>query len=270
MATPIKPKTIGQILQASSRAEKRKERLQARQRFARARKAEQALARNMRAVARQVGMIVRTMAPKGVVGNMPGLTHALQKYSEMLVPWARVVSERLITEVGQRDEHAWYELGETIGRNLRAEIRNAPTGIAMQKIMNEQVGLITSLPLHAARRVHKLTIEAMGSGERAAEIAKAILATGRVTESRAMLIARTETTRTVTATVQARARFIGSEAYTWRTSLDSDVRPEHQKMEGKVVRWDSPPVTEPNLGPYHAGAGPNCRCYPEPIIPDRV
>jgi uncharacterized protein with gpF-like domain len=37
-------------------------------------------------------------------------------------------------------------------------------------------------------------------------------------------------------------------------------------MEGKFVRWDEPPTLDNLTG--HAGALPNCRCRPEPVIPD--
>ena len=36
-------------------------------------------------------------------------------------------------------------------------------------------------------------------------------------------------------------------------------------MEGKFVRWDSPPTLDGMTG--HAGEFPNDRCYPEPVIP---
>jgi hypothetical protein len=89
----------------------------------------------------------------------------------------------------------------------------------MRELMAEQVDLITSLPIKAAQRVHKLTIEAMSDGTRAAEVAQEIMRTGHVTESRAKLIARTETSRTVTAMTQTRAEYVGSQGYIWRTAM---------------------------------------------------
>jgi uncharacterized protein with gpF-like domain len=37
-------------------------------------------------------------------------------------------------------------------------------------------------------------------------------------------------------------------------------------MEGKFVTWDDPPTLDGMKG--HAGQFPNCRCYPEPVIPE--
>lgn len=258
-------------LKKPTTAEKRKQRKAIRERFLRARKAGKSYARQLRAVAKQVGTIVKGFAPKGIVRAPQTLANALERYSLLLNPWAKEVSQRMVEEVGKRDEFAWAQAGREVGRELKKEVAQAPTGVLMRSLMEEQVDLITSLPRKAAERVHTLTIEAMTTtAVRAKEIAREIERTGHVTESRAMLIARTEVARTASTMTQARAAFIGSEGYIWRTVGDSDVRPLHKKMEGKFVRWDSPPQMEPNLGRYHAGQGPNCRCYPEVVIPDVI
>jgi SPP1 gp7 family putative phage head morphogenesis protein len=115
--------------------------------------------------------------------------------------------------------------------------------------------------------VHELVTEARSGGKRFEEVAAQIKASGKVTASRATLIARTEASRAAVTFTQARARYVGSQGYIWRTAHDADVRPEHQEMEGVYVRWDKPPITDMK-NPYHAGCGPNCRCFPEPVLPE--
>lgn len=254
----------------ASRAQLRQEKLKARARFTRARKAEKKYASQLVAVARQVGVIVKGLAPQGIVRDLPQLTHALDRYAELLRPWAVSVAGSMVAEVAQRDERAWAELSRETGRSLRFEVRSAPTGEAMRQILAENVDFITSLPREAAQRVHKLTIEGMSAGTRAEETAKEILKSGHVTASRAKLIARTETTRTVTAMVEARSVHVGSEGYIWRTSEDSDVRDLHRRLNGKFFKWSEPPVAGESGERAHAGAIYNCRCYPEPVVPDRV
>lgn len=153
-----------------------------------------------------------------------------------------------------------------LSRELRLEIRAAPTGATMQALMAEQVTLIKSIPLEAAQRVHKLTIEGIEDSTRASEISKAIQASGDVAKSRADLIARTEVARTASTLTEARALHVGSPGYFWRTSHDGDVRESHKKMEGKFVAWSDPPTIDGMTG--HAGQFPNCRCYTEPVIPE--
>jgi SPP1 gp7 family putative phage head morphogenesis protein len=174
----------------------------------------------------------------------------------------------MVAEAEQRDARAWSELGVEMGRNLAAEIRGAPTGERMRELMAEQVDLITSLPRKAAQRVHRLAIEAMPGGVRPREIAQEILQTGRVTQARAMLIARTETGRAASTLMQARAEHLGSDGYIWRTMHDADVREMHRKLDGKFFRWDDPPVAGERGERSHPGAIYNCRCFAQPVFAD--
>jgi SPP1 gp7 family putative phage head morphogenesis protein len=245
----------------------RKARIEARERFLAGRKAETQYARQLKQVARQVGDIVRGLAPDGVIADVGTLVTTLNHYADLLVPWAKSVASRMISDVSRRDANAWEQHGRAIGQAIRKEIESAPTGAAMRASLSEQVRLITSLPREAAERVHELAIEALPKGIRASEIAKEIMASGDVTKSRAMTIARTEVSRTATALTKARAQHIGSEGYIWQTSKDGAVRPSHKTMQGNFVRWDDPPTLDGMKG--HAGEFPNCRCFPEVAIPDR-
>ena len=233
-----------------------------------ARRAESSYNTRLRQVARQVGAIVKGFAPEGEVHDLASVITALKQYSILINPWARSVARYMLADVARRDLNMWKALSADISASMRSELLNAPTGSVYTALMEQQVGLITSLPLDAATRVHELVQEAMVSGHRSAEVKKEILRTSAVTESRARLIARTEVARSAATFMEARATYAGSEGYIWRTSKDSDVRPLHQEMEGKFVLWSDPPKLELSLAPYHAGCGPNCRCYAEPVLPD--
>lgn len=192
----------------------------------------------------------------------------LNSYATLLQPWAVSVANFMVADTARRDARVWKKHSEDIGKAIKIELAQAPTGLVYKALMEEQVNLIKSLPLDAAGRVHQWVTLGRTDGRRASEVAKEIMRTGEVSTARARLIARTETSRSAETFKQARARFAGSEGYIWRTTGDSDVRHSHQDMEGKYVRWDKPPKTDKNLAPYHAGCGPNCRCYAEPVLPD--
>lgn len=202
--------------------------------------------------------------------TVPTLRTMLEKYAEALEPWAKSVTRRMLAEINQRDERMWATQAQEMGIALRKELHNAPTGQVMRQLMSEQVQMITSLPTEAAQRVHDLVIKGMEDSARADEVTREILRSGEVTESRAKLIARTEVARSASALTQARAQHIGSTQYIWRTSGDSDVRPGHRAMNGKVCEWANPPAVDENgrVMHHHPGAIWNCRCYPEPIIPE--
>ena len=247
----------------------KEDRKKARQRYALAERLEAEYLRALRQVTRQVDHIVKGMAEAkgGVLRNSSELEAMLRNYSRIIAPWARSVANRMLNRVAGKDETAWSKLGKDMGRELRKEIQDAPTGELLRAFLQEQVILITSLPAEAADRVHKLTLEGMTGAKRADEVAAEILQTGKVTESRAKLIARTEIARTASALTMVRAQHVGSTHYVWRTSGDSDVRSSHKHMNGAVVPWDTPPMLEDGTR-THAGQIYNCRCYPEPILTD--
>lgn len=248
-----------------SRAVKRR----AAERWLRARKAEIDYARKLRGVARQCGEIVKAFAPDGVVSNPHDVAQMLGRYAELLRPWARAVAVGMLRDVERRDASAWFEHAREMGRLLREEIETAPTGEVMREALERQVTLITSLPIEAGQRVHKLTTESMINSSRASEIAKEILASGEVTASRATLIARTETARTASELTKARALAAGITHYMWHAQLDSDTRASHRAMHGKIFRFDDPPEVNENGRYMKHGPGEiwNCRCFAVPQIP---
>lgn len=233
----------------------------------RARRLETQYAQRLRGIARTIAHIVSGFDLSNPPEVAPMLGNALRRYAEILRPWARKVSERMIAEVGAADRTGWRKIAGEIGRPLAREISDAPTGRATQDALARQVDLITSIPRDAADRVHKLTIDGIAKGKRYDEIAKEILKTGDVSKARATLIARTEVARTATEFTKARAQHIGSTEFIWRTAKDSDVRASHRKLEGKVFRWDDPPECDPGHRALPGGIW-NCRCYAEPVIPD--
>lgn len=242
------------------------------ERFLNGRKAERSYARQLKGVARQINSIVKAFAPDGSVNDLNGMDSTLRRYAELLRPWARAVGWGMVSEVSRRDEAAWFAHGNEMGRLLREEIRTAPTGDLLREILDRQVTLITSLPIEAGQRVHKLATESLINSSRAGEIAKEILRTGDVTESRAVLIARTETARCASSLTQARAVHAGSTHYRWMTAEDSDVRPGHKAMKGKIFRWDTPPEVEENGRYMRHGPGEvwNCRCWSFPLFDDDI
>lgn len=204
----------------------------------------------------------------GDLEAIPTIEQLLRRYAEALTPWAEATAARMLEDLNRRDEQAWMQQAQEMSRALRDELRRAPTGETMRALMAEQVTLIKSIPLEAAKRVHRLTIEALEDGTRAAEISKMIQASGSVAKSRADLIARTEVGRTATALTEARALHVGSPGYFWRTSRDSDVREDHRILEGRFITWDNPPIADRRTGRRaHAGCIYGCRCYPEVVFP---
>jgi SPP1 gp7 family putative phage head morphogenesis protein len=235
--------------------------------FAKVRRAENDYGRRLRQVAKHIEDLVRAFA--GADMDLAHLEQLLLRYSSLIEPWARAVATRFVAEVARRDEQAWFRLSKKMSRELAREILTAPTGFTLRQHLENQVELIRSLPVKAAERIHEIAIGNLYTGERYGSLVEHIMETGRVTRSRATMIARTETARVSSSLTMARATHIGSEGYIWRTVRDGRVRKSHKEMEGRFVRWDDPPSPDPGVPPYHAGQIWNCRCFAEVVIPER-
>jgi SPP1 gp7 family putative phage head morphogenesis protein len=235
----------------------------------RSRRLEEQYARDLRRIARQVGLIVRGWAPDDAtfdLSQVPALKLALERYAQAVEPWAKATAGRMLNEIAIRERRSWAEHAKAMSKTLRDEIRNAPTGETLRQLLATEVENIASIPRAAGERVYELTLKGLEGSTRAPLVAQEIMRSGDVAVSRANMLARTSVAATASSLTEARARHVGSEAYAWRTSRDVDVRPSHRRMEGRVIRWDRPPTIDGYTA--HAGRFANCRCYPEPILPE--
>lgn len=104
-------------------------------------------------------------------------------------------------------------------------------------------------------------------GYRFDNLVDTIKARWNVSENRANLIARTETSIFMSKYRESRFKEAGVQEYVWMTSHDARVRPDHKKLDGKTFSYDSPPIADQRTG---ARANPggiyNCRCVDRPIL----
>ena len=231
--------------------------------------------------------------------KMPELEHALRSYARGTLPWARATAWRMLAEVDRRNLTAWTPLHR--GALRRAAPRHrlcAGRGDHAGPPGRPQLGLITSLPLEAAQRVHEASLEALTVGSRypersalergwdpeeqvwtrgepglTTELEQALArahpdATAQWLLNRATLIGRTEAARSASVLVQARSEYIGAESYIWKTAGDWKVRESHRKLNNHEFRWDNPPLSDPPDHHAHPGQIWNCRCVALPIIPE--
>lgn len=245
----------------------RRDTLAMRRRIDRARRAERQFAKALSLIAKRCGDLAKkTFNAKAPMNSSMRLRAALEAYGQTLTPWARATARKMVLDVARRDEIMWSERSAVVARNLRAEIKNASTGNVMRERSAEAAALITSLPLEAAQRIELFAMQYYTQGKRANVLAKQVLATGEVTKSRAMTIARTETSRTASIIQQVRAESVGSEGYIWRTAEDIDVRDLHRRLNGRYFKWISPPIAGSNGERAHPGEIYNCRCWAEVVL----
>jgi SPP1 gp7 family putative phage head morphogenesis protein len=93
-----------------------------------------------------------------------------------------------------------------------------------------------------------------------------------VTERKAKFLARQETGLLMAKFKEARYTESGIHEYTWRCVAGSaahPVRPSHKALDGKVFRFDTPPITTAPDEPTrrnNPGEDFNCRCHAVPRV----
>ncbi len=107
------------------------------------------------------------------------------------------------------------------------------------------------------------------SGNRFASAVKTIQESYGVTANKAKFLARQETSLLMTKFKQTRYQEAGVNYYIWGCVTGTSkhpVRPLHKKNEGKIFRWDSPPVVDEQGNRKNPGQDYNCRCFARPVV----
>lgn len=230
------------------------------QHFNPSRAAENEFARALKKVGRMSGHIVEAHVDGVRLHDEPGMHKALKEYAKLIDPWARRQAAKMLEKVSKNNRKAYAKKSEEMGQLLKLNVAEKNVGEVAAKLMTEHVALIKSIPERAGLRAQKLSIEAVYSGTRASEVAEQLRNSTKVSESQALLIARTEVARANASITEARASAVGARGYIWRTTMDGAERDSHAKMNGKYVEYAKEPVLiDGTKG--HAGTFPNCRCY---------
>ena len=162
---------------------------------------------------------------------------------------------------------------DTVDERLKAAIKasvsvdispvltqSGPILDALRAATKDNIELIKSIPDQYFDKLEDAVEKRMQSGVRFEDLAEEVERIGGVTESRAKLIARDQTSKMNGAFNQARQTSLGIDKYMWQTSGDERVRPEHADNDGKVFSWNDPPATG------HPGHDVNCRCVAIPYF----
>jgi len=226
---------------------------------------ERAYQERLSAIARQIEKIIKTTRPELLITK-------LSQYSNSIFGYASNAAKSLVYNLNKQSIEQWQKQGKKINKLLQKELRSKRMVELMDIYVDQNISLIQSLPLDAAKRTYKILMEGNVSGARSSSLVDKIQKIGDISKNRATLIARTETSKISTALTQARSEVLGLNWYVWRTSQDVRVRDSHFVMSRVIVNWNEPPAPEQlkniksSLGHYHAGNCPNCRCYAQPVI----
>lgn len=134
----------------------------------------------------------------------------------------------------------------------------------LENFSYQNINLINSLSDDTLEGIREQVLLGVQQGTRFTETAKDIQKRFAISDRRAKLIARDQTTKLNSSLARLRQEEIGVTSYTWQTSDDERVRPTHRANDGKVFKWDKPPKTG------HPGTEVNCRCVAIPVMDDFI
>jgi hypothetical protein len=252
-----------------------------------ARRIEQAFARDMRRLARQLARLVRGIyRPARIID-------VLREYanSDDFRKYAEAIAMKMVTGLFRDVGNSWRQAAARNGKGrelyltLMRELKAGRKGERIDQLITDTTYRIVTLPTDIGKDVAAYVEREALKGRRASDIEKEIaLMFPQHTKARAELIARTQVSYTQTNLIRTRAESLGLRWYCWRAvgggKGDGRTRHSHRSMSGVLVNWNDPPAPETlfprytktgrpyrnTLGSYHAGQAPNCRCYPETIV----
>ena len=142
------------------------------------------------------------------------------------------------------------------GIDLSAYLRNSPNIVErVHELTVSNIQLIKSIRTQYLDKVQNAVMQAMVQGTLNKDLGEQLKKLGKDAESRAMLIARDQSSKLNAALTQARHEDVGVTKYMWSTSGDERVRDSHTEKDGQIFEYANPPA---DTG--HPGHDVNCRC----------
>lgn len=133
---------------------------------------------------------------------------------------------------------------------------------AMAKALKANVELITSIPPQYFEKLEKAVSDNFVQGVRYETLQAEVQRIADVTENRAKLIARDQTSKMNSSFNKVRQTQVGIQKYDWQTMEDERVRESHAELDGQTFRWDDPPDIDGE--PLNPGEDIDCRCLAVP------
>ena len=196
------------------------------------------------------------------------LMKVLEKYEKLeRTSQAENIANGFVSR-GDAQNHAEVStnLKNQTGIDLSAYLRNSPNIVErVNELTVSNIQLIKSIRTQYLDKVQNAVMQAMVQGTLNKDLAEQLKKLGKDVESRAMLIARDQSSKLNAALTRARHEEVGIKKYMWSTSGDERVRASHAEKDGQIFEYTNPPA---DTG--HPGHDVNCRCVQIPVFDDVV
>lgn len=175
-------------------------------------------------------------------------------------------AQRLSLQVVRRnletvDERLKKSIEDSIGVDISPILHQEQIAEAMRVATDANLALITSIPPKYFEKLDAIITQNFVDGVSLQSMWKSVQHIGDITESRAKLIARDQTSKMNGAFNRVRQTSLGIRKYIWIGMQDGRERETHEANNGTVCEWDNPPEETGN-----PGDDVNCRCTGAPYF----
>lgn len=133
--------------------------------------------------------------------------------------------------------------------------------------IENNVSLVRKIENETRAGIQEQLTSSFQQGLRVEQISENLSKSFGFNQSRATLVARDQTLKFNSQITKERHRQVGVQEYTWITSRDGNVRPDHEVLDGTTQKWSEPPVVDQKTGRRaHPGEDFQCRCIAAPVI----
>lgn len=212
--------------------------------------------------------------------NAQAVEAEVQRIAERIATWNAVDMARVLgVPLDTRGTRALDAL--SVWRAQQGALVRSVAEQQIERVEREALALVTddvsTSPLERARRIVGATEEqaravaaaverGVARGVRAEDLAAALEEELGISQRRAQIIARDQVLAANAQLTRQQHTDAGVEEYEWSTSGDDRVRPEHERANGQIFRWDGGGA--PGAGVKGASAHPGeailCRCVALP------
>jgi SPP1 gp7 family putative phage head morphogenesis protein len=226
-----------------------------------------ALVGHLRTAGAEILAVIKPQWPQVLDMAPPGLDFLLTSAKLKFGKIGDFAKSRAATAVRKNLDDVDERLAGAVKSSLNIDIRaqltgEGPVAMEMARAARANIELITSIPEQYFDRLREDITEAWATGQPWASIVDRVQEIGDITDNRAALIARDQTSKLNAAFNGVRQKELGIEKYVWETAQDERVRDSHAELDGQTFRWDSPPnVDGESVNP---GEAINCRCVAAP------
>lgn len=180
-------------------------------------------------------------------------------------------SQQMVGHVNEVQKKNMVRVGQSADLEIEPLMRDGELSPYFNNVVDENVGLIRSIPLEKIPSFKNNLVFSITQDLPQDHLRQIIQANFNVTKGKARLLARDQVNKLNGRLDQYRQQQLGGKRYIWRIADDERVREDHRKLEGKIIEWAYPPITDKRTGRRnHPGQDFQCRCHPEMILDDII